>query len=137
MIKLLNATMHDQTQYIEDFKNFGFEVQSEPQLEVVAGGKEALELASDTVQKAIDGGYDGLLLGGRTDIMIYISHLIEGTNLKLYLSETERVRDENDRFIFNLVGVTPIAISGNLFKGLDLYDTPIIGVGISEDMLDN
>ena len=47
------------------------------------------------------------------------------------------MRDEQDRFVFNLVGVTPIAIRGNMFKGLDLYDTPIIGVGISEDMLDN
>ena len=109
MIKLANATMHDQSQYQEDFKLLGYDVEAEPRLRQVSGADDAYTLAWDTVAKARAEGFDGLLLGGRTDVMIYIALLSGG--LKLYIAETERVRDEQDRFIFNLKGVTPIHVT--------------------------
>ena len=111
MIKLLNATMHDQSPFCDDFKKLGFDVEPTPRLREVSGAKEAYELACEVVQQARKGGFDGLLLGGRTDVMIYIAVQAPAYGLKLYQAETERIRDENNRFIFNLSGITRIYVS--------------------------
>ncbi len=111
MIKLMNATMHDQSQFLDDFKKFGFDIEPTPRLRSVSGPKEAYELARETVEQARREGFQGLLLGGRTDIMIYIGILAPVHGLDLYLAETVRQRDANDRFIFNLTGVTKIYLA--------------------------
>jgi hypothetical protein len=111
MIRLANATMHDQTQFINDFQNFGFDVESSPRLRQVTGAWEAYKLAREVVERVKKEGFDGLLLGGRTDVMIYIAILAPIHGLDLYIAETERIRDTNDRFMFNLVGVTKVYLS--------------------------
>ena len=111
MIKLANATMHDQTQYLESFRKFGFDVEPIPRLRQVSGAREAYELACQVVEQSRKEGYDGLLLGGRTDVMVYIAIQAPAWRLSLYIAETERIRDENDRFIFELKGVTRVYVS--------------------------
>jgi hypothetical protein len=111
MIKLLNATMHDQSAFRADFEKLGFDVETAPRLRQVTGAREAYELACEVVQQARAEGFDGLLIGGRTDIMIYIGVLSPINCLDLYIAETERIRDANDRFIFNLKDVTKIYLS--------------------------
>jgi hypothetical protein len=111
IIKLANATMHDQSNFRDAFKNFGFDVEATPRLRQVTGAKEAYNLACEVVELARKGGFDGLLLGGRTDVMIYIAILAPIHGLDLYQAETVRVRDEHDRFVFNLAGVTKVYLS--------------------------
>jgi hypothetical protein len=111
MIKLANATMHDQSQYLDAFRNFGFEIEPTPRLRQVSGAWEACSLAREIVEQAKKEGYDGLLLGGRTDLMIYLAIQAPAYGLKLYQAETKRERDENDRFIFNITDVTRIYVS--------------------------
>ena len=111
MIKLANATMHDQSPYLDAFKNFGFEIEPTPRLRQISGTWEAYNLAREVVEQARKEGYDGLLLGGRTDLMIYIAVQAPAWGLDLYQAETIRQRDENDRFIFNLAGVTRIYLA--------------------------
>ncbi len=111
MIKLANATMHDQSQYLDAFRNFGFEIEPTPRLRQVSGAWEAYNLAREIVEQAKKEGFDGLLLGGRTDLMIYIAVQAPAWGLDLYQAETIRQRDENDRFVFNLVGVTRIYLA--------------------------
>ncbi len=111
MIKLLNATMHDQSNFREAFRNFGFEVEATPRLREVSGTWEAYNLANEIIQQAKKEGFDGLLLGGRTDVMIYIAVQAPAWGLDLYQAETKRERDENDRFIFNLTDVTRIYLA--------------------------
>ena len=52
-----------------------------------------------------------MLIGGRTDLMIYIAIQAPAWGLSLYQAETKRERDENDRFIFNITDVTRIYVS--------------------------
>ncbi len=111
MIKLLNATMHDQSNFREAFRNLGFDIEPTPRLREVSGAWEACNLAREVVEQAKKEGYDGLLLGGRTDLMVYIAVQAPAWGLDLYQAETKRERDENDRFIFNLVGVTRIYLA--------------------------
>jgi hypothetical protein len=111
MIKLANATMHDQSQYLDAFRNFGFEIEPTPRLREVSGTWEAYNLANEVVEQAKKEGYDGLLLGGRTDLMIYIAVQAPAYGLELYQAETVRQRDANDRFVFNLSGVTRIYLA--------------------------
>lgn len=111
MIRLANATMHDQSQYLDAFRKFGFEVEATPRLREVSGAKKAYELACEVVEQARKGGFDGLLIGGRTDLMIYIAIQAPINGLQLYVAETERIRDANDRFVFQLKGVTKVYVS--------------------------
>lgn len=111
MIKLLNATMHDQSGFLDDFRKFGFEVEPTPRLRSVSGPKEAYELACEVIEQARREGFKGLLIGGRTDLMIYIGILAPVHGLQLYVAETERIRDANDRFIFNLQNVTKVYVA--------------------------
>lgn len=111
MIKLLNATMHDQSAYQSDFEKLGFDVESTPRLRQVTGAKDAYALAREVVQQAKAEGFDGLLIGGRTDVMIYIAIEAPVHGLSLYIAETVRKRDENDRFVFNLAGVTKVYVA--------------------------
>jgi hypothetical protein len=111
MIKLANATMHDQTSFRDNFLNFGFDVEPTPRLRPVSGPKEAYELACQVIERAKKEGFDGLLLGGRTDLMIYIAIQAPAYKLDLYIAETERLRDANDRFVFELKGVTKVYVS--------------------------
>ncbi len=111
MIKLLNATMHDQSQYLDAFRNLGFDIEPTPRLREVSGAWEACNLAREVVEQAKKEGYDGLLLGGRTDLMIYIAIQAPAYKLDLYQAETERIRDANDRFVFQLKGVTKIYLA--------------------------
>ena len=111
MIKLANATMHNQSGYRKDFEKLGFDVEAAPRLRPVSGAKEAYKLACEVVQQAKKEGFDGLLIGGRTDVMIYIAIEAPICGLDLYIAETVRERDEHDRFVFNLAGVTKVYVS--------------------------
>lgn len=111
MLKLMNATMHNQEGFQNDFRKLGFDVESTPRLRPVSGPQDAYKLACEVVRQAKEEGFDGLLLGGRTDVMIYIAIRAPIHGLELYIAETKRERDENDRFVFNLAGVTKIYIS--------------------------
>ena len=110
MKKLANSTMHDQSNFKDDFKALGFDVESAPRLRQVSGAKDAYELACEVVEQARKEGFDGLLIGGRTDVMIYIAIEAPICGLELYIAETVRERDENDRFVFNLAGVTKVYV---------------------------
>ena len=111
MIKLANATLHDQSAYRSDFEKLGFDVEVTSRLREVSGAKEAYELACEIVEQTRREGFQGLLLGGRTDLMIYIAIQAPAYKLDLYQAETERIRDANDRFVFNLKGITKIYVS--------------------------
>ena len=111
MVKLLNATMHDQSAYRSDFAKLGFEVEATPKLRQVSGAREAYELACQVVQQARKEGFKGLLIGGRTDVMIYLAIQAPAWGLSLYVAETERIRDASDRFVFQLKGVTKVYVS--------------------------
>lgn len=111
MIRLANATLHDQTQYLESFRKFGFDVEPIPRLHQVSGAREAYELACQVVQQARKEGFKGLLIGGRTDVMIYLAIQAPAWGLSLYVAETERIRDANDRFIFNITGMTKVYLN--------------------------
>ena len=113
-MKLANCTMHDQTPYLDRFKWLGYKVNPVPLLREVSGGEDALKTAQVVVQLALKQGADGILLGGRTDLCIYIGLMAVEAGLKVFVAETRRVRyiDKygHDYFKFNLHGVTPVLL---------------------------
>lgn len=125
MIKLMNATMHDQSKFVEDFRKLGFDVEPTPRLREVSGAKEAYELACEVIEQARKGGFNGLLLGGRTDVMIYIGIIAPAWRLELYVAETERIRDEHDRFVFNLTGLSKVYVA---------HPTDLVGPAIAAEV---
>lgn len=107
-MKLANVTMHDQSQYLDGFRELGFEVDPRPLLRAVSGTDDAKAAACDAINAAKDQGAQGILLGGRTDVVIYAAALAGANGLDVFIAETERIRDADDRFIFNLRGVTRV-----------------------------
>lgn len=124
-MRLANVTMHGQAQYLEAFKALGYVVNPEPLLRVCAGAEDAKAAACEALKAAEAQGAQGILLGGRTDVVIYAAILAAIGNFKVFVAETERVRDENDKFVFNLKGVTPV----ELFTMME-RDERYIAVGV-------
>lgn len=108
LIRLANVTMHDQSEYTDAFKALGYVVNPEPLLRVCAGADDAVLAACEALEAAEAQGAEGILLGGRTDMCIYAATIAVRAKLRIYIAETERLRDENDCFKFNLKGVTAV-----------------------------
>jgi hypothetical protein len=123
-IKLANLTLHDQTQYIDQYKSFGFDIDPKPLIREVSGSSDAIKAAEEAVQKAIDQGADAILIGGRTDLCIYITILAATCEklFKVFVAETQRIRTSDDKFVFNLSGVTEVKIHSEI----DSYRRAII-----------
>lgn len=114
MLLMANCTMHNQKEYVSDFEKFGFKVLPEPLFREVSGTEDAWKAAAKAVRKAIELGVEGILLGGRTDLVVYTCQMALAEGLEVFIAETERIRDENDRFVFKLKGVQRI-LSERLF----------------------
>lgn len=131
MKRLANCTMHDQSNLVEQYREFGYEVVGEPLLREVSGMEDAIVAAYEAVTKAKEMGAEGILLGGRTDLVIYSALLAAERGLEVFVAETVRIRDENDRFVFQLAGVTPV----NLFSFYEGYYGPGTQIGDSWNKL--
>jgi len=107
-MKLANLTMHDQIQFVDRFRELGFDINPTPLLREVSGMEDAKAAACEALKAAKDQGAQGILLGGRTDVCVYAAILAAAGRFKVFVAETKRVRDESDRFVFELEGVTPI-----------------------------
>ena len=110
-ITLANLTMHDQGQFADRFRELGYKINPKPLLREVHGTEDAKAAACEALRAAKAQGAQGILLGGRTDVCVYAAILAVAGGLQVFIAETERVRDEKDRFVFALKGVTPIDLA--------------------------
>ena len=115
-MKLANLTLHSQERYKKDFAREGFDIEIEPHGIVVNGQKpeEIRKMAKEAVEDAIRRGCEGFLLGGRTDVAIYISEIAQKKGIPCFVVNTKRVRvwdRGNEFFKFNFGGVIRICIS--------------------------
>lgn len=118
-MRLANCTMHNQAEYLAAYATLGYEVLPEPLLREVAGPEDALSAAREAVDIAKAVGAQGILLGGRTDLCIYVAIEAVCQGLKVFVAETKRERyteGGKDFFRFNLVGVTPVKL-GFVYDG--------------------
>lgn len=124
-MKLANVTMHDQTQYLAQYRALGYEIDPTPLLRECTGPQDAWQVAFAAIKAAKDQHAHGIILGGRTDVCLYAAITAVSNRLRVFIAETKRVRDENNCFVFNLAGVTPVALTGFM----DSYH----GMGIQVD----
>lgn len=116
--RMANLTMHDQSQYKNSFEELGFKIEVEPRLKTVSSTSESLELAEKIRRDLIAEGIDSALLGGKTDLSIYLAIELASRDVQLYTVNTERVRDENDRFVFQFKGLDKLCVrKDNEYKG--------------------
>lgn len=118
LLKMANLTMHDQTEYLQNFAELGFEIEAVPRLKAVSNPREGLELATKIRRDLLAEGIDSALLGGKTDLSIYLAVELASHDVQLYTVNTERVRDENDRFVFQFKGLDKLCIrKDNEYRG--------------------
>lgn len=137
IIKLANLTMHDQTEYLDAFMALGYKVDPKPLLRACAGAEDAKAAACEALRTAQAQGAEGILLGGRTDMCVYAAILAVTGGFKVYVAETERLRDADGNFAFNLRGVTPVELDLVLDEYLDDAGATVCGVDAPPAYMDN
>jgi len=138
-VRLANCTMHPQNDYLDAFRALGYDVDPRPLLRTCAGAEDAKAAACEALKAAAAQDAEGILLGGRTDMCVYAAMLAVMGGFKVFVAETERIRDANDAFVFNLKGVTQVDIAEAVDEYDNLLGAAVVGVPdppatISDDM---
>lgn len=109
LLRLLNVTAHDQSSYKEQLRECGVEVVANCSFDVDASHNDVMvrEIADDTIRNFAD-DVDGILVGGLTSSMFYCILSALDINLRVFEIVTERIRDKNNRFVFNFKGIREI-----------------------------
>lgn len=111
MIKMRNFTLHKQgPAEIALAAQYGFDLNPEPEGVLVEVGEEGFKRAKEELIKKLvnaRNSQEAVLIGGHTGVLAAAVAYVAWIQLlpALYFFETERVRDENDRFVFK-----PIAL---------------------------
>jgi len=111
MIKLANFTLHDQTQYIEKWRDYGFEIDPIPKAPLIEfeKGEWTEEKILNATKRALvaikDEGFDAIMIGGLSNVMAYAWYLASSQlGLRVIMSKTPRLRTTDGKFIFVLSG---------------------------------
>jgi len=105
MKRLINLTLHRQGEReIELAAKYGYELDPEPRAPVVGPGmdglREAASKIAEVLAEAVEEGA-AVLIGGHTGALVFALRAIHDEEWpEMVVFETERVRDENDRFVF-------------------------------------
>lgn len=93
--KLANFTMHHQSIYLETWRKQGFVVEPTPQAPRVYKGLTEIQVC-EMVRKKIDTlvHFDGVLLGGLTNLMCYAWYACSTLNLPTYIIKSPRASAE-------------------------------------------
>lgn len=127
MKKLINLTLHKQGgREIELARRYGYELDPEPRAPVVGPGMEGLQEAASEIAKVLAEAVEtgaAVLIGGHTGALVFALRAIWDEEWpEFVIFETERIRDENDRFIFVPKGLLVIPA-----KRRDLGEAPAEG----------
>ncbi|PKM83810.1 MAG: hypothetical protein CVU88_01070 [Firmicutes bacterium HGW-Firmicutes-13] len=130
MIKLANFTLHDQEEYVEKWREMGFDIDPAPRAPLIEfeKGEWTEEAILEAVYKSLAAikseGFDAVLIGGLSNAMAYAWLLSDRLGLEVIQSRTPRERTPDGKFIFNLTGYTRL-LRPSLVKSYP--DTRLIG----------
>jgi hypothetical protein len=80
---------------------------------------EVAKAASDAVWAAKKEGFDGILVGGATDLCYYEIAAAWDAGLRVFTAKTQRVRDANDRFVYQFLGLRELVPANRLFANIE------------------
>lgn len=107
-MKIINLTLHEltgeQLQLLKNIAGNDYEIISSPQGKVFRTVDDRIEYANEVVKGLSNKDY--VIIGGDTLFFVILTQkIIEENKLVTYLhADTERIRDKNDRFVFNFKG---------------------------------
>jgi len=125
MKRLINLTLHRQGEReIELAAEYGYELDPEPRAPMVGPGMDGLQEAAskiaEVLAEAVEQGA-AVLIGGHTGALVFaLRSLWDEEWPELVIFETERVRDENDRFVFVPKGLLVIPSKKGALQELGL-----------------
>ena len=128
LVKLANLTMHPQNDYLDAFRALGYDIDPRPLLRACSGMEDAKAAAVEALQAAAAQDAEGILLGGRTDMCVYAGILAVMGGFKVFIAETERLRDADGNFAFNLRGITPVDLRDILDEDADTMGAGVRGI---------
>jgi len=110
MIKLANFTLHNQQQYVERWREFGFEIDPTPRAPLIEfeNGEWTEERILEAVKRALtaikEEGFQAIMIGGLSNCMCYAWYLAHQMGLRVVMAKTPRLRTPGGKFIFLLTG---------------------------------
>lgn len=110
MVRLANFTLHDQTEYIEKWRECGFEVDPVPRAPFVEFEKPEWteERILQETQKALaqikNEGFEAVMIGGLSNVMAYAWFIASRLGLRVVMSKTPRIRGPNGKPMFVFSG---------------------------------
>jgi len=111
MTKLYNATSHDQTPFLEEFRRLGFEViNPAPKVRAVEATFEAQVAEGKRVASGISPGMN-VLVGGAQIIMESIIKELAPKGCRFFTALSERKTNSDGSFVFNLREVSETLFS--------------------------
>lgn len=125
MKKLINLTLHRQSKReIELAAAHGYELNPEPRAPMVGPGMDGLQKAAsriaEVLAEAVEQGA-AVLIGGHTGALVFaLRSLWDEEWPEMVIFETERIRDENDRFVFVPKGLLVIPSKEDALRELGL-----------------
>jgi len=129
MVRLANFTLHDQSEYVGRWREFGFEIDPAPRAPLIEFEKgerteeSILEAVIDKLDAIKAGGFDAILIGGLSNCMAYAWLLASRYGLQAVMARTPRKRTPTGEFVFELAGYS-ILLSPQVVK--QYPDTRII-----------
>lgn len=116
-MRLGNLTLHAQDgRSLAIFAAQGFEVEPAPQGVVMRAGWPPAQVhaaARAAVERAVERGVDGVLLGGSGELTVYLHAAARAAGLPCYTAVTRRDRTPDGEFRYVLLGLREITLNGN------------------------
>ena len=125
MKRLINLTLHKQSRReIELARQYGYELDPKPRAPVVGPGMDGLQKAAseiaEVLAEAVEQG-TAVLIGGHTGALVFaLRSLWDEEWPEMVIFETERIRDENDQFVFVPKGLLVIPSKKDALRELGL-----------------
>lgn len=109
-MQLANFTLHDQSEHIDEWRKFGFDMDPTPKAPLIEFEKEGWteEAILDAVTNELGliqaDGFNAILIGGLSNCMAYAWLLAPRFGLQVVMARTPRKRTPDGRFVFELAG---------------------------------
>lgn len=119
--RLANFTLHDQTQYVEVWKGFGYDLDPRPRAPLIPFEKGTwtedmiFKATWEAMDKILQECFEAIIIGGLSNCMAYAWYIANLMNMEVVMARTPRMRDHaTGRQLFVMTGYSKMLNVGDI-----------------------
>lgn len=107
-MNLANFTLHDQSEHMESWARYGFELDPRPRAPLIDFSdaswteERILHEVRTSLQRIQADGFQAIMIGGLSNAMAYAWIIAHDMDLRVIMARTPRERTPDGKFIFRL-----------------------------------